>query len=460
MAHHHHNGPGPEALPSRFVPVASPGALMGVDWESRVDFERLRRYRMTRVKEKLNESSLGSLLLFDMNNIRYSTAGHIGNWARDKLFRCVLITRDAEPILWDIGSSAKQHQMHNPWLPVESWQAGLSSWRGSIPEEVGVEKGNARRIADILRERGLDQDPIGVDFIEIPVLKALEAEGLEIQNGQALMQDVRKLKSQDEVALLETAAAMVDAAYDELYRSMVVGVKESEMVAIVNHVLYNLGSEEVECVNAISGERCSPHPHVFSDRILRPGDMAYYDIIHSFMGYRTCYYRTLNVGGATAKQRDAYEHARYYMDAAIAEIRPGASSADVVQHFPAAEDFGFASEEEAFGLQYCHGVGLSVWEQPLMSRYHSFEHPIEIEEGMVFAIETYWPSDDENSAARIEEEVHVTADGARLLTRFPAQELLVTGTRYWNGSSFAHGANELQTPVQPGSSRDGRPSVR
>ena len=161
--------------------------------------------------------------------------------------------------------------MHNPWLPVESWQAGLSSWRGSIPEEVGVEKGNARRIADILRERGLDKDPIGVDFIEIPVLKALEAEGLEIQNGQALMQDVRKLKSQDEVALLETAAAMVDAAYDELYRSMVVGVKESEMVAIVNHVLYNLGSEEVECVNAISGERCSPHPHVFSDRICGRG---------------------------------------------------------------------------------------------------------------------------------------------------------------------------------------------
>jgi Xaa-Pro aminopeptidase len=190
---------------------------------------------------------------------------------------------------------------------------------------------------------------------------------------------------------------------------------------------------------------------VFSDRIIRPGDMAYYDIIHSFMGYRTCYYRTLNVGGATAKQRDAYQRARYYMDAAMSEIRPSASSADVVRHFPAAEEFGFATEEEAFGLQYCHGIGLSVWEQPLMSRYHSFEHPVELEEGMVFAIETYWPSDDGNSAARIEEEIHITADGARLLTRFPAQELLVTGTRYWNGHSFAPGANAIQTPQKPDS---------
>jgi Xaa-Pro aminopeptidase len=458
MAHNHGAGPA-GGFPRNPTPVASPGALMGVDWESRVDFDRLRRHRTDRVQEGLRDSSLGSLLLFDMNNIRYTTAGHIGNWARDKLFRCVLVTRDEHPILWDIGSAAKQHQIYNPWLPIESWQAGLSSWRGSIPEEVGVEVGNAHRIAELLRERGLEHDPVGVDFIEIPMLKALEAEGLEVANGQALMQRIRRIKSVDEVALLETAAAMVDAAYDELYKAMSVGVRESEMVAIVNHVLYSLGSEEVECVNAISGERCSPHPHVFSDRIIRPGDMAYYDIIHSFMGYRTCYYRTLNVGGATARQRDAYERARYYMDAAIAEIRPGASSADVVRHFPAAEEFGFADEEEAFGLQYCHGIGLSVWEQPLMSRYHSFEHPVELEEGMVFAIETYWPSSDANSAARIEEEIHVTADGARLLTRFPAQELLVTGTRYWNGHAFAAGANAISPPRKPESMLDEPPSA-
>jgi Xaa-Pro aminopeptidase len=445
--HHHHNGPTPEALPRNFTPIASQGAVMGVDWESRVNFDRLRSYRLARAQEQLANSDLGSLLLFDMNNIRYTTATHIGNWARDKLFRAVLITRDADPILWDIGSSAKNHQMYNPWLPAESWRAGVSTWRGSIPEDVGVESGNARRVADILRERGLDGDPIGIDVVEIPVLKALEAEGLEIQNGQELMQRARRIKSPDEISLLEHAAAMVDAAYDELYRAMHVGVRESEMVAIVNSVLYTLGSEEVEAVNAISGERCSPHPHVFSDRVIRPGDMAYYDIIHSFMGYRTCYYRCLNVGGATAQQRDAYKRARYHMDAAIAEVRPGASSADIVRHFPAAEEFGFSSEEEAFGLQYCHGVGLSVWEQPLMSRYHSFDHPIELEENMVFALETYWPGKDGLSAARIEEEVLVTADGCRLLTRFPAQELLITGTRYFNGTDFVYGGNLIQPPV-------------
>jgi Xaa-Pro aminopeptidase len=416
--------------------IASPGAVLGVDWEERVNFERLRTERLARAKAALEASDLGALLLFDMNNIRYTTATHIGNWARDKLFRCALLMRGHDPILWDIGSAARQHKAHATWLPEDSWRAGLSSWRGSIPEEVGVEAGNARRVADLLREHGLATEPVGIDVVEMPVLRALEAEGLHLVNGQELMQRARRIKTVDEIALLDHSAGMVDAAYDELYRSLSVGTRENDAVALVNRVLYERGSEEVEAVNAISGERCSPHPHVFSDRAIRPGDTAYFDIIHSFNGYRTCYYRTLNVGSSNAQQRDAYQRARMAIDEAIAAVRPGASSADVARALPSAAELGYANEEEAFGLQYGHGVGLSVWEQPLISRYHSLEHPVPIEEGMVFALETYWPTKDGSSAARIEEEVVVTADGPRVITRFPADRLYVAGTRYWTGFDF------------------------
>jgi Xaa-Pro dipeptidase len=409
--------------------IASPGASMAVDWEQRVDFTRLRSERTGKVRTGLEPSELGALLLFDMNNIRYTTATHIGNWARDKLFRCVLVMRGHDPILWDIGSAARTHQTFAPWNDKANWRAGISSWRGSIDEEAGVERGNAKRIADILREHGLADEPVGVDVIELPVLKALELQGLRIEDGHGLMQSIRSIKTADEIALLDHSAALVDGAYDELYRYLRAGVRENDCVALVNKYLYEHGSEEVEAVNAISGERCSPHPHVFSDRLLRPGDTAYFDIIHAFNGYRTCYYRTLNVGSSNHKQREAYRRAREFMDNAIAEIRPGASSADVVRHFPAADEFGFATEEEAFGLQYCHGLGLSNWERPLMSRYHSFEHPVELKAGMVFAIETYWPTPDGSAAARIEEEVVVTSGGCELLTRFPADQLYVAGTR-------------------------------
>src|ERR1035438_7847932 len=97
------------------------------------------------------------------------------------------------------------------------------------------------------------------------------------------------IKTADEIALLNHSAMMVDAAYDELYRAMKPGMSENQCVGLASKVLYDLGSEYVEGVNAISGERCNPHPHVFSDRVLRPGDPVYYDILHSYMGYRTCY---------------------------------------------------------------------------------------------------------------------------------------------------------------------------
>jgi len=224
---------------------------------------------------------------------------------------------------------------------------------------------------------------------------------------------------------------MVDAAYDDLYEFLRPGVRENECVGLVSKRLYDLGSEHVEGVNAISGERCSPHPHVYSDRIIRPGDPAFFDILHSFMGYRTCYYRTFAVGSASPAQRDAYTRCREYMDAAIAAVRPGATTADIVRLWPAATEFGFPDEEAAFALQYGHGVGLSIWERPVFSRLTSLDHPEVLEEGMVFALETYWPAADGWSAARIEEELVVTADGCEVITKFPAEELLVAGRRYF-----------------------------
>ena len=122
------------------------------------------------------------------------------------------------------------------------------------------------------------------------------------------------------------------------------------------------------------------------------------------------------------------------MDRAIALVRPGATTADIVKVWPTAQEFGFPDEEAAFALQYGHGVGLSIWEKPIFSRLVSLDHPEVLEEGMFFALETYWPSADGIGAARIEEEIVVTATGCEVVTKFPAEELLVAGQRYYSVS--------------------------
>ena len=405
--------------------------LGAVDWEARVDYDRLRTDRLTRIKQLLQDSELGALLCFDMNNSRYITATHIGTWAIDKLTRFSLLPRNAEPIMWDFGSAARHHQIFCPWLGEERSRAGISTMRGGFDPAAGRAEAVARKIRIELEERGLASEPLGVDIVEMPILTALQAEGLKVVDGQQLMQRARMIKSQDEITLLSTACAMVDAAYDQLYQALRPGIRENECVGLVAKVLYDLGSEHVEGVNAISGERANPHPHVYSDRMLRPGDPAYFDILHAVNGYRTCYYRTFAVGSAGPALVAAYQHCRDLVDMAIAKVKPGATTADVVSVWPRAEEFGYANEEAAFGLQFGHGVGLSIWEKPIFSHLVSDDHPEEIVEGMVFALETYWPSTDGWTAARIEEEVVVTKTGCEVITRFPAERLMVAGQRYY-----------------------------
>ncbi len=403
----------------------SPGR-MNVDFEERVDFTRLRAYRLTRAREALDASELGAVLLFDINNIRYVSATMIGEWARDKVARYALLTRGGEPIVWDFGSAARHHQLHSPWIRPENSRAGMLGLRGAVAPDAGL---IARAVAEIQSElaaAGVAGMPLGVDIAETPMLLELLSAGVEVRDAQQVMLDARLIKSADEIALLSTAAAMVDGVYQDIAEALKPGVRENEIVALANKRLYEMGSDDVEAINAVSGERCNPHPHNFSDRLIRPGDQAYFDIIQSFNGYRTCYYRTFAVGRSTPAQRDAYARAREWIDSAIEMVQPGTTTDQIARLWPEATDFGFPSEMAAFGLQFGHGLGLGLHERPIISRLNSLDHPIELREGMVFALETYCPATDGQSAARIEEEVVVTSSGCSVLTLFPAEELFVT----------------------------------
>src|SRR5213075_1329535 len=253
----------------------------------------------------------------------------------------------------------------------------------------------------------------------------LQKAGIEVRDGQQVMLEAREVKNIDELTLLNIAAAMVDGVYQDIAEALKPGIKESQVVALATKRLYEMGSDCVEAINSIAGERCSPHPHNFTDRMVRPGDQAYFDVIHSFMGYRTCYYRTFAVGRSTAAQRDAYKKARQWMDGAISMLKPGVSTDQVARMFPKSKEIGFETEMAAFGLNFCHGLGLGLHERPLISRLNSFIEPYELKAGMVFAVETFCPATDGVSAARIEEMVVLAPDGAKIISLYPAKELPV-----------------------------------
>ena len=396
---------------------------MAKDWEVGIDYQRMVRERFAKAQAAVKATGLGAVLCFNVDSVRYVTGTHIGEWVRDKFDRYALCPRDGDAYLWDPAPPAKR--ISSPWI-ADNVAAPITTMQGAIPPWMNVQGDFARQIKKALVHYGIDKEPLGIDIMELGMIRALEAEGIEVVDGQQAMLDAREIKTADEIELLKVAAAMVDATYVDIARAIRPGTRENELVAIANDRLFRMGSERVECVNSVSGQRGRPHSHTFSDRMIQPGDMIFLDLMHSFNGYRTCYYRTFICGEPNKAQVDAYETASKWISASIDMIRPGVTPDEVAQVWPDAQEFGYRDEAEAFLLQYGHGVGLSLWERPIFSkRFRGQNTPLR--EGMVFALETWKGAEDGSGAARIEEEVVVTKDGCEIITNFPSDRLISCG---------------------------------
>lgn len=396
---------------------------MATDCEVRIDYDKLRKDRLRKANEQLKADGLGALLCFDADAIRYITSTRLGDWTNNKLARACLLARDREPILYEIGSAIKTKEALCPWMKGRIFPF-IGSMRGTFPRAVG--SGNADKfagmIASLLKEFGVYREPLGVDFIEVPLVQALEREGVRIVDGQQTLLNAQVIKTTEEIELIEMSVSIVEAAFWQVVHTVHPGIRESEISGLMRKVMYELGSEEIQNINVITGNRAHPHPHDFSDRILRPGDMIYIDVVNVFNGYKTCYYQTFVCGKPSGKQLQVYKQCRDWLWSAIDRVKPGVTTADIASIWPSAGEIGYENESQAFALQLGHGVGITHWAKPVISRLFSLEHPEEIRENMVIALETYAGSG--NDGARIEEMVAVTKDGYRMLTKFPSENLI------------------------------------
>ena len=214
----------------------------------------------------------------------------------------------------------------------------------------------------------------------------------------------------------------MDAAFYQMARALHPGAKENELQAAAAAELHRLGSQWIHNIQMTSGTRAHPHPHLSSDRVIQPQDMVFADICTLYNGYHTCYYRTLCCGKPTDQARRVYDSAYQMLLAGIDKCRVGNTTADVVNAWPDCRHWGFKNQGESFGLAFAHGLGVCLWERPMIERSFSLEHPVELKEGMVIAVETY--DGEGHVGARIEDEVVITKDGPLVISKFPKEELL------------------------------------
>jgi len=402
--------------------------MMASDVEQRIDFEVMRQYKLDRIQVQLEEKDLGAVLLLDPDNIRYATGTALGEWSRDKMVRYCIVPRGGSPVLFELGTAGPVKKMLCPWLDPENVRSAMPWTRGANTSGVtqAVLTANVSGIKAVLEEKKVADMPIGIDMTDLYLLEALKAGGVNVVNGWDVMWDARVIKCQEELQIIETSAALADGCWEYIVDKIRPGVRECDLVAEIYGWLLKNGCDRITGVNCVSGPRSNPHPHDFSDRMIRPEEMVYIDIMSHYLGYGTCYYRTFVTTKATQRQKDCYKKAYDLLQKAVDFVRPGITTVDIAEKWPTGEEMGFPSEAAAAGICVGHGIGLSIHEKPFISRLFSAQ-PAPIEAGMHFALETY--AGEGEDGARIESQVIVTESGHKVITKWPCEKLMVCAAR-------------------------------
>ena len=337
--------------------------------------------------------------------------------------RYAIVPRGGRPYIFGFGSEVANAKLNCPWIADRAYPAHTTMF-GALPASWPEHMDNfVKDLMMVLEENHLDpKAPIGVDKIDGQLIVELQKRGFTLGDGEECMCDAREIKNEDEIQIMMQAAAMVDGAFYKMAQALRPGIRENDLQAVAAAELHVQGSQWIHNIQMTSGTRACPHPHLSSDRIIQPGDMVFADICTLFNGYHTCYYRTLSCGKASQLAKDVHKSAHEMILAGIEQCKVGNTTADIVKAWPTCDHWGFKNQSESFGLAFAHGLGVCLWERPMIERSFSLEHPVELKEGMVIAIETY--DGVGHIGARIEDELVITKDGPLVFSKFPHDELM------------------------------------
>ncbi len=431
----------PAETPMRFEYPFVPGykayrgaGTQGVDFDTRVDFARMRDYRVARTKEQLKAFDIGAILSIQEWNTRYITGTWTPAWTTPSsgLRYCLLPSRANSPILYEQGEIGYHTRQMAPWLEKVKVAITGAGWSSIIMGKAAhLEQRDklVTQIIDDMKDYGVGKETLAIDVWDPGLIEGFENKGVKIVPAAELMFEARKIKNQDEVECLRIASAIGDAQFQTMKDMLKPGVRENEIMGTMHKTAYDLGGEVYSGMLVTSGPFSWPNSRYMTDRIIRPHDIVFADVYNTtYNGYHICYYRTFSVGKPPQQLVDVYKKALEWLYRAIEIIKPGVTTKEVAEQWPPCEedwnDILVAYEDQTAGSNWAHGIGLSLYELPLIWRGCSLEHPLTLEQGMTFAIETQHGVPG-IGGVRVEEMIHVTEDGVEILSQWPIDEITV-----------------------------------
>ncbi len=395
-----------------------------VDYEARVDFDRLRLARITKTQEAMRARGLDALILWKDENVRYLTSLRaITLQYRSTTQYGVILFPQGKPVLFLSGGEHARAKEAMPWI-------------GEfvvipIMEEVGtVEVVTGEHTARVLREHGADGGRVGFDGMTVPQLNAYtkHLHRVEMADGETFMQEVRRIKLPDEIQLLREAAAIADAVTETAIEAVRPGVRECEVAGEAMRTLFRLGGEYAHLASPFvaSGERMSPPTRFATDKLIRNGDLVFIDIGACWNGYFGDVGRAVICGRPSEIQRKVYRTVHECLMVAHQGLRPGRTNHEVAAEIKAvAARAGL--EKHFIHLFIGHGLGITPNEPPYIGEPQRGTHEVPLEPGMVFAVEPLiWvPGVRGGGGVRLEDTILVTEGEPEVLTRSAFDERLL-----------------------------------
>jgi Xaa-Pro aminopeptidase len=391
------------------------------DWQARVDFDRLRRDRLARARMMMEKHDLGALVCFVGENVRYLTGVFQGNWKNNIFIRYAVLTRGGDPILFETaGSDFECAKIDAPWLGGNIRPA--ITWKWAETAEQMMSDRMVQSVVQALREGGVENERIGIDIYDPSAAAAFERAGVQTTSAWPAMSGARVIKTPDEIECLKISSAFGDASFWKIENEWLKpGVREADITAEVNKFLYENGFDFVYDIIVASGGNTSPYRRWHTDKMIRLGDLVIVDQnAVGPGGYFVDFVRCLKVGGKwTSKEKDLYKECYESMYAAIEMMKAGNTTADVAAKLPkyADDEYGTVTLQ-----QFAHSIGLSLYEGMWISRAYSLDYPVELEENMYFACETFAGHPNLEQTVRLEENLLVTKDGPIMFTKYPFDE--------------------------------------
>ena len=387
-----------------------------------VDLVRLRRDRLAKVQRAMAVHDIGALVLTDIVNIRYCTGVAVMPlWTAVNIAHYVVVPVTGHPVIFEYGGAEFRQRAHWPDVrPSMFWQARVTD-----ADSPGKAAAWAAQIRDVLAERGLTGERLGIDVLDYNGFAALQALGLSLMDADRTMSAARIIKLPDEVELMRRSCTVVETALHEMEHAIRPGITENELLATFWHRILAQGGEHCFTRLLVSGQKTNPWLHEADDTRVEAGDLVAIDTdTIGPEGYVADFSRTFLCGERpTTEQRDAYKVAHDFVWDCSQLISPGLAFSEFVARCP---KLPAAYREQAYGV-IVHGIGVDDESPniPMPGDPYTEMPEGEFRENMVVAVECYAGKVGARDGVKLEDEVWVSANGPVVLSKYPYDSKLL-----------------------------------